>query len=130
MRKNNDSVQTGTALVSVLGRSQWKQMTERPCFVQCAGIAWPRKQSLAIGTHIRKFFRNDITPVGVEEGRGGGTVGEAETIADDPFPAFHVLIQKPVGGVEHRSPAMAAIIVFTAKSREDKALQRVVNIII
>src|SRR5690606_12770309 len=82
------------------------------------------------GPHIGELFGNGISPICVEQGGSRSAISQTELIAGSPLAPSHVPIQKRIGCIEHRSPAVAAIIMFAAKRNIDKALLWVVYVVI
>src|SRR5690606_35403082 len=105
-------------------------MAEWPCFVQSAGIARTRKQTSAVGPYIGEFFVYGICPICVEQGRSRGTVSQTEHITGNPLTSRHMSIKKGIGRIEHRSPAIPAVVIFSAERNIDKPLLWVIYVVI
>ena len=59
-------------------------MAERPAAVDGAGHRGAFEQPGPIGAQVRELGRNLVGPVGVEQRRGGGAVGQGEALAGRP----------------------------------------------
>ncbi len=75
-------------------------------------------------------FWYGIGPICIEQGWCSSAIGKAEIIARDPLASIHMPVQKCVGCIERRSPAIAAVVMFTTKRNINKTLLRIIYVVI
>lgn len=84
-----------------IGRTQREQHAVWPSLVDSARERGAREQSMTVRTHIGKRGIDRMAPVGVEEKRCSGAVGETECIAGGPFATAHHLVEPRIRRIEH-----------------------------